>query len=276
MSKPIKLNDDMISGLLTEFRTWLSGIRSCGKISFEKTIAGAKDKVVLYFTPNAYAKMKLLVAIYDTEAAWHGVVKRHGDDFLVTDVLVYPQEVTGSTVNTDQTKYQDWLFDLDDEQFNNLRFHGHSHVNMGTSPSPVDMEHRKQLIEQVPEDEFYVFIIINKKNEYTCAIYDFARNTMFETADTEIKILGDDDSGFLTLINDAKDKITKKAASYAYGDSPYGYGSTYGGYYGQTQQPVSNGTKAVQAASAAVSPKKKGRRIDGHSAYEWDDYDDYL
>lgn len=274
MSKPIKLTESAVSGIIEEFRSFLSGLRTFGRISYEKNLAKTDAKTTLFFTPTAYMKMKYLVAVFDTECAWHGIVQRHGEDFLVTDILVYPQEVTGATVSTDQTKYQDWLFALDDEKFNSLRLHGHSHVNMGTSPSSVDIDHRQNLIQQVGDDDFYCFIIFNKKNEYTAAVYDFRRNTLFETADIEIKILGDDQFGFIELMHDAKDKISKRAA-YSYSAGAYGsayssgaYGSTYSGGY------VSNGTKVVQSAAAAVSPTTNKAPKKGKRCYQPDyDYD---
>lgn len=282
MSRPIKMTESTIAEILSDFRTWLRSFRaSNGRIQYEKTLSKTSDPATIYFTPTAYAKMKYLVSVFDTEAAWHGTVRRleEKNAFLITDILVYPQEVTGATVNTDQTKYQDWLMSLDDDVFNSLRFHGHSHVNMGTSPSSVDMTHREQIIQQVPEDDFYIFLIFNKKTEYTAAIYDFSINTLFETSDIDVKIKGSDESGFLSLMSDAASMITKKAApaGYSYGgNGGYGVGACASGYGYSSNTTKSKGASAVQAAANAVSPKetkKKGKRQD-YQGYNWD-IDDY-
>ena len=69
----------------------------------------------------------------------HGTVlrtensKSDSNEFIVEDIFVYPQEVTGSTVTTDQEAYSKWLYELDDDIFNNLRMQSHSHCNMGVS-----------------------------------------------------------------------------------------------------------------------------------------------
>ena len=89
-------------------------------------------------------------------------------EFEIYDIIVPPHVVTGSTVTADYTKYSEWLNALEDDVFNSLHFHGHSHVNMACSPSGTDMKYRQDVVTQLPvpknetDDSFYIFCIFNK------------------------------------------------------------------------------------------------------------------
>lgn len=274
MAKRVKISAADIGNIMDDFKNWLSSLTTFDKATYQPKFTKIESKATLFFTETAWAKMQYLVAVYDTEAAWHGVVKRIKDgesNFVVTDILVYPQEVSGATVNTDQTKYQEWLYSLDDDTFNNLKFQGHSHVNMATSPSPTDLDHQQSLVAQLDHSMFYIFVIWNKSNQRTVMIYDMAANTLFENGDVDVKVIQDDSVGFLKLMEDAKKMITKKSYSYQ-----SGYGSAYWGAKttASTQSATKasakptltkSGKSAVQTAAAAVSPEpvKAGVRADG-------------
>lgn len=281
MSKKIKPEQPTIEGIISKFTQWIRSQKvSTDKIKYEYDPAKSDVRATLYFTAAAYMKMQYLIAVFDTEAAWHGVVKRVNDGestFVVTDILVYPQEVTGATVTTDQIKYQEWLYDLDDDVFNSLRFQGHSHVNMGVTPSPVDIDNQTSILSQIEDDMFQIFVIWNKKNDRTIKIVDKAMNTIFDTSDVDVKILAEDDrDGFYKLMSDAKEMITKKSYTWTSG----WYQSKVGSYTSPTaaskneeKKPATStvGVSAVKAAADKVSPQKKGTRADGitRSDYAW-------
>lgn len=172
----------------------------------------------LNFTTEAYLKMTQLVRDINTEVAWHGVCKKNVNganqaiEYCVEDILVYPQSVSGATVNTDQVEYQDWLYSLDDDTFNNVRFQGHSHVKMGVSPSGVDTTHQEKIIEQLGPNDFYVFMIINKDNDMFVRIVDNEANIQFDTKDAIISV------DYMMINNpqflkDAKDMLNKKPST---------------------------------------------------------------
>lgn len=179
--------------------------------------------------------MLTLVREFDKEVAWHGIAHRCEDEedaYIISDILVYPQEVTGATVNTDQEKYQMWLMNHDDDVFNNIRMQGHSHVNMSTSPSTVDTSLYDRILEQLDDDMFYIFLIWNKRNEKTIKIYDLAKNVLFETADVTVSVR-EDDIGMERFLKNAKEMVQDKkytpVKTTTYGN-PYGYGGYYGAY----------------------------------------------
>jgi hypothetical protein len=96
---------------------------------------------VVWFTLKAYRKTLALVTEFSDEVGWHGAVSRLGvNEFVIEDIFVYPQQVTGSTVSTEQAAYTEWLYGLDDDTFGKIRMQGHSHVNIAIPLDIIYME----------------------------------------------------------------------------------------------------------------------------------------
>ena len=275
MAKLIKIGPECLEEVRKEFEESLKNLKlSDGKISFTKTLGTIQSRADLNFTDIAWQKMQALVREFDKEVAWHGIAFRDEDSdknaYTITDIIVYPQEVTGATVTTDQTKYQTWLMDHDDDVFNNIRMQGHSHVNMSVSPSGVDTSLYDRILNQLDDTMFYIFLIWNKKGEKTVKIYDLAKNILFETSDVDVHILGNgfDMNAFLT---DAREKVQTKPVTVTQGNYGGGWGG-WGGYAGpgtsygygyETQKPApsygpSSSVKPVKDSAAEVKqPEKK-------------------
>lgn len=218
MSKLIKPTNEAIEKLKSDFIEALNKMKwENGKINFQANLGTVDRKATVFFTDLAWRKMQALVADFNSEIGWHGVAYRDEDDtkdnYYITDILVYPQEVTGATVTTDQEEYQMWLMSHDDDVFNNIRMQGHSHVNMSTSPSSVDWNLYKSILDQLEDDMFYIFMIWNKSNSRTIMIYDMKKNILFETADVTVKC--HDEDGFLAFMADAKEKVKTKPSTYS-------------------------------------------------------------
>lgn len=233
MSKPIFLTEEYVSAMVEEFRRNVAEAKMIdGKITFTKSFdyTGADDtKAHVVFRPAAYIKMLSLLKHFDSEVAWHGTVEREGEDkFIITDIVVYPQEVTGATVNTDQEEYQKWTMTLDDDYFNAMRMQGHSHVNMGTTPSSVDTNHQQQILAQLKGNDYYIFMIFNKRLEHTIKIYDYANNVMYEDKDVVVSVAdeGFDNASFLAEAGKAVKRKTY-TANPAYEGCPEGYTGRY-------------------------------------------------
>ena len=214
MSKIIKLTPELIQESVRDFADVLKNAKlSGGKIDFSKTFTYEKRVSTIYFTAEAWVKMIMLIQEFDKEVAWHGVAHRVDnedlDEYIVSDILVYPQEVTGATVNTDQDKYQTWLMNHEDDVFNNIRMQGHSHVNMAPSPSGVDLTHQEKILDQLENDMFYIFMIWNKSFKRNIKIYDLQKNVLFEDGDVEVKIL-DSGVGLQEFIDSAKELVVAK------------------------------------------------------------------
>ena len=203
------MTEEMKQQARDDFAAALNGIKmSDGKLSYSKSFKYENAGAIVWLTQEAYRKIVALVTEFKDEVGWHGTVTRSGDNkFVIEDIFVYPQEVTGSTVNTDQITYSKWLYELDDNTFNHIRMQGHSHVNMGVSPSGVDDKHRQQILNQLEPDMFYIFMVWNKSLSIHTLIYDMVRNVLYEDKDIEVNLHGDE--GMDEFLADAKKKVIK-------------------------------------------------------------------
>lgn len=197
MAKIIKLTDEYINQAVEGFRKALQKTKIAnGKLSYTEEFESEDIEAGIYFTPLAWMKMNALVGTFDKEVAWHGVAERVGShdnyEFRITDILIYPQEITATTVEASE-EYSDWLMGLEDSVFNNLRMQGHSHVNMSVNPSGTDIEDQKGILDQLSDDMFYIFLIVNKKGDINAKIYDLKNNLMFEDKDICIDVENDED-----------------------------------------------------------------------------------
>lgn len=192
--KPITLSQNLKNSLLKEFEEFLTKERmSDSKINFSRSIVDviAKDtpKPIVQFTPEAWLKMYTLVQHTAIEIGWHGLVERNDNIFTIKDILLYPQKTTAVTATADDDKYPVWLMSQPDEIFNAIRFQGHSHVNMGVSPSGVDTGYYDDILQTLTKDDYYIFLIMNKRDEIFINIYDFAKNIIFEKGDITLSIM---------------------------------------------------------------------------------------
>lgn len=299
MSKYIKITQEEKTKFMSELEKILDvGKFPDGKINISKDIGTIDRKATIYFTENAWHKMQTLIREFSTEVGWHGIATRgenpDTDEYYVTDILVYPQEVSGTTVTPDQVKYQTWLMQHDDDVFNNIRMQGHSHVNMGTTPSAVDLTFYESILAQLDNTMFYIFMIWNKSGSKTVKLYDLAKNVLFETLDVTIKVI-DDENGLNKFLAEAKDKVQTKTPTYGANST---YPRTYGGYNAPTTPVKPASTTPSYTAPAALAKKdedkdkpqtttkkggsrnRKGKRDKGKKSskvvpYSYDDYDDY-
>lgn len=212
MPTPIRITDNLKKEAKAEFAALLDDLKmSGGEISYSKSFKYKDASAILWMSPAAYSKTIALVNLFSDEVAWHGTVTRKSaNEFIIEDIFVYPQEVTGATVSTDQDGYTEWLYEFDDEIFNKIRMQGHSHVNMGVSPSGVDTGHREKILDQLEDDMFYIFMVWNKRLDIHTLIYDMANNILYDDKDITVKLLGDDSLD--AFLADAENKVQKKRA----------------------------------------------------------------
>lgn len=160
----------------------------------------------VYITTEAYLKMRKLVDDVSTEIGWYGTVtKCPGLDnvFVIEDILVYPQTVTGATCEQDDDKMFEFEMSLTTDQVNHKRFQGHSHVNMGVTPSGVDEQFYQDLLTQVTD--YFIITVTNKNKAYTTRFYDIANNILY--SDVPIHILLDDGTELDAWFTKAKEQL---------------------------------------------------------------------
>lgn len=214
--RPIKLTQENLDKALESFLGYIDNQRFVtGKVNFQMSFSEImKDtgpRPSLLFTPEAYLKMTTLVKDYSTEIGWHGIVNRipTKNIYVITDILVYPQTVAGATVTTDQVEYQNWLMGQSDEVFPRIRFQGHSHVGMPTGPSGVDINFYDGILQGLKENDFYIFAILNKRDENTYMIYDYSRNIIYDNADIDVGIITRNGKSFNTWMKEAAELVKK-------------------------------------------------------------------
>lgn len=181
-----------------------------------------RPKIII--TPTAADKMTALVDVCDLEIAWHNTVTRDGSVFTVHDTLCYPQTVAATAVEADDYLYPEWQEELETPVYNELRMQGHSHVNMGVSPSHTDETYYNTLLQHVKS--FYIFIIVNKRGDMYARIYDKQYNIIYENKDIDIEIqhtpinlwASDQMDKYVTVqpYHSAKDTLFNEAPTFKY------------------------------------------------------------
>lgn len=296
MSKIIKITEEHINVLREQFEKAIQDIKiPDGKFSFVRSFADIGKKAKLYFTETAWLKMQMLIREYTVEIGWYGVASRSDDEenaYIISDILVYPQTVTGTTVDMDAEKCAIWMFEnREDERFDNIHMQGHSHVNMSVSPSGVDLGHQEDILDMLDENGFYIFLIWNKRNEKYIKIYDLEKNVLFETADVTVTVKNE--IGLDDFLEEAKKVASTKTYTPAATSGYNAYGNAYNGYTGYSAKPtpvVGAGapaaattakTTVTQATSANKKNEKKGKPVSSGTKtyqgkiYHNDDDDDY-
>lgn len=265
MSRPIKLTDELKRSVVEEFAAALDNFKMAdGKINYSKVFQyKSKDKATLTFTAEAYDKMATLIMSFDSEVAWHGVGHRtEGANFVITDILVYPQTVTGTTVEMDEEEYVKWLMS-GDERLDHIIMQGHSHVNMGVTPSAVDLKHQDDILSQLSPDMFYIFVIWNKRGNNTIKIYDLANNTLYDDDDVEYVVM-DEEKSVYKFAENAKEVVKRKAIGYSSASNHSGSSSNQ-----------SSKSKVVAYNSDDDDDDYYGDYYGGHNSYRDDYYSSY-
>ena len=99
---------------------------------------------------------------------------------------MFPQIVTAATVKGKEPDYAMWCAGLPNEQLNKMRMHGHSHVRMGVNPSGVDTSYQDDMVETI--EDFYIFLIINKRREIWTRIVDVTDNIVYDEKDVDVVV----------------------------------------------------------------------------------------
>lgn len=261
MARVIRMGEAEIKGLYQDFFTYLKNAKLVnGKVNFQKQLGVVEAKAELHFTEKAWMKMQHLVQTCDKEIAWHGTAFRATVEgvehaYLIEDILMYPQTVTPSTVDMDTTEYAKWIQEnYEDERMGNIHMQGHSHVNMGVSPSGTDISHQEEILGMLGPENFYIFVIWNKRGDKTISIFDNWKNIQFETAD--VKVVIDGDAFGLQELDADVEKLVKKTGYTSNYGSGYGNNGYYGGYNaGYNGSGSSYGGSGSQSAGSTYHQK---------------------
>lgn len=186
MEKIQRTNSDL-KNIIDKFIKTLNENKEISSFKVETPEPKNKDTIKVGITVEAYTKMKMLVANTKEECAWKGYVTHPTKNlYLIKDIYVYPQKYCGLHVESDDTKYPMWCAKLAHEQpdvYNHLRFQGHSHVNASVTPSGTDISYYKEVINEIGDNDFYIFMILNKSGDMWINVFDKKKNIRYEKTD---------------------------------------------------------------------------------------------
>lgn len=134
------------------------------------------DSPRIYYTDKVADQINYIVNKCKGEVGWLGLMEQlEGHNaYLVTDMYIPPQRAHGTETDILPQDMVELHFQIEEEgkDPNLLRYWGHSHVNMGVSPSGQDV---KQVMEYRTEGvDHFVMAIYNKKGESNVEFFDFA------------------------------------------------------------------------------------------------------
>jgi len=136
---------------------------------------------------EAYAKMWLYVDIAQEEVGWMGTAEQTEDgNFYIDRVWLLKQEVTGTETemsNEGLSELATELLNSGDQglkDWDNLRFWGHSHVRMGTSPSGTDQ--RTMVMLEEAQHPWFIRGILNKLGRIEFTLFLYEENLVIEDA----------------------------------------------------------------------------------------------
>lgn len=119
-------------------------------------------------TAKARQKLQCYIDLCPEEISGLGVVEPRENDFLITDVFLFEQKVTGGSTELDQKDVGKFLFEAikSGRDPGKLKVWWHSHVNMGTFWS-LHMD--EPTIERL-QCEYLISLVGTKQGEFQCRI----------------------------------------------------------------------------------------------------------
>ena len=138
------------------------------------------------FTQKALDKMGAYVGLMSQEIAWMSTVERVGpSQFVITDCHLFGQAVHATTAEIDPEKLGELVHEILRENpadginiVNSLKAWGHSHVNMGTSPSGQDDRQMDDFAQTV--GDYMIRVIANKKGDIRVCLWDYESGLIYE------------------------------------------------------------------------------------------------
>lgn len=146
--------------------------------AFENRVSLTRGLPRVLLTRDAYEDMFCLVVECGKEVGWVGTVERVGRDYLIKEIFLLDQESHATTCEITADGLAEWASNVLSQRpdgmevVNSIRFWGHSHVNMGTSPSGQDEQQMRIFSESC--DDFFIRGILNKAGRMEFTLYIFS------------------------------------------------------------------------------------------------------
>ncbi len=212
---------------------------------------------VLY-TPKAWHTLWHLVDTCKQEVGWLGLVEWVDEEnaYLITEIVIPEQTVHGTEtdISSDAMAVEVERLINEGKDPSQLRYWGHSHVNMSVGPSATDED---QIDEYLEHANWFIRGIYNKRREAKVDVFDTTEGVVYQCVKHGIASEGLTDEE-LTALNDTI-KANVKQRRYP----PYGTVYTYPG-------------NRVSPRNVNGHGRVPGALYDGYGGYVWlDDEDDF-
>lgn len=155
------------------------------------TITNITPPPHVYIMPLALSKMKYYVELCSKEIGWLGeaYMDKENNTYYIKDVMLFDQEVHSTTCEITSeglSKFAEKLLEQKNgmDIWNNLTMWGHSHVNMGVSPSSQD--NQQMIVFKDGGHKWFLRIIANKSGELELSLFDYANNLVYSNIPWEM------------------------------------------------------------------------------------------
>jgi len=168
------------------------------------------------FTIEAFLKQQTLIQIAPAEVTWLGVVEKIDNLYIVQDIIIPKQEVSSTSCEIDPEDLVSYAH-LSEK----IRFWGHSHANMGVTPSYTDQQTMNLFSDSC---SYFIRYVANKRNEYSLDFFDYQRLIVIEGL--KYQIISDEIRKEVEI--EFKEKVKEKVYKPIYlGLHNYSYDSGY-------------------------------------------------
>jgi len=164
----------------------------------------------VFYTADVEVAIRHIVASQKEEVAWMGLVEQIGEyDYLIEKLYIPTQQVSAATAEIDEKAIAELTNKILDAGLDPsmLRYHGHSHVNMGVTPSMVDQDHMFDYLEHA---DWFIREIRNKRGEKKVDVFNKTRGVAFQCVDTEIWELAKEAEFYEAIDLQLKESVTKR------------------------------------------------------------------
>lgn len=131
-------------------------------------------KPIIYIPKSVAEKMYHYVNLCEKEISWLGTVEESESDFIIEDVFLLHQDVSGTHTRLDPEVvakfYQELLTTPEGTLIaNKIKLWGHSHVNMDTNASGQDDTQMAEFSEN--GNDYFIRLICNKKTKMSFSVF---------------------------------------------------------------------------------------------------------
>jgi hypothetical protein len=197
----------------------------------------------VFYTQEVAAMIQYLVEKCTKEVGWLGAVEKIDNDYLIHRIFIPEQTVSGAETDISRDAMAALYMELMDEGFDTgtLIYWGHSHVEMGVSPSNQD---ETQIGEYLETNPVFIRSIHNKRGAQKVDVFDTEQGFVFQCVSASVHYALNDATK-AELDTAIRDKVKDRMSTTSYP------GLWDGVYNGRGPVPLHSATRNAPAPAAA-------------------------